>query len=261
MTQDGAAATARGGSNRANAGASKDDRQRQRAARGIRSRAAGGAIDRPSPPRRRRPALAALAVLLIVGGAALAGLLALRLDSREYVLVVGQDMAIGQEFTTANLLRKRVASEGDMLIREADADRVLGGYARSALRAGQFLDETMVSQEPPMPAELVEVGIPLVSTNVPPGLRAGDEVRLIRVGDTSVPAVPLATGLVIATNTTGGGDDLTGGAEAKLATIVVPADAADSVVDASANNRLGVALVGRGNSLEDVSLTTLEPSS
>ncbi|MDP9820660.1 SAF domain-containing protein [Nocardioides massiliensis] len=259
MTQDGAAATATGGST---GGSSKDDRQRQRAARGIRSRAAAsGPTDRPTPPRRRRPALAALAVLLIVGGAALAGLLALRLDSREYVLVVGQDMAIGQEFTTDNLLRKRVASEGDMLIREADADQVIGAYARSALRAGQFLDETMVDRNPPVPDDLVQVGIPLVSTNVPPGLRAGDEVRLIRVGETSVAAEPLATGLVTATDTAGGGDDIAGGSAARLATIVVPADAADGVVDAAATNRLGVALIGRGASLEDVTLTILESSS
>lgn len=254
MTQDGAAATATGGT-------TKEDRQRQRAARGVRSRAAATSSDRPSPPRRRRPALAALAVLLIVGGAALAGLLALRLDSREYVLVVGQDMAIGQEFTTQNLLRKRVAAEGDLLVREADADQVLGAYARTALRQGQLLDETMVVQEPPLPDGLVQVGIPLVSTNVPPGLRPGDEIRLIRVGEVNVPAAPLATGLVLATGSSGEGDDLTGGASSRLATIVIPDEAADAVVDASATNRLGVALIGSGASLEDVSLTALESSS
>ena len=54
------------------------ERQRQRASRGI-GRSAGGPANRlPAPPRQRRPALAAIAVLLIVGGALLAGLLAIR---------------------------------------------------------------------------------------------------------------------------------------------------------------------------------------
>ncbi len=57
----------------------------------------------PSPPRRRRPALTALAVLLIVGGAALAGWLALRLDSREPVLVVNQQISAGEKITAGML--------------------------------------------------------------------------------------------------------------------------------------------------------------
>ena len=72
--------------------------------------------DRPSPPRRRRPALAAIAVLLIVGGAALAGLLALRLDSREPVLVMTQDVPVGTKITADMLGTTRVASEGLKLI-------------------------------------------------------------------------------------------------------------------------------------------------
>ena len=68
----------------------QDARFRSRG-RKTRVRAHPGCLDRsnvPAPPRRRRPALTALAVLLIVGGAALAGLLAVRMDSREPVLVV-----------------------------------------------------------------------------------------------------------------------------------------------------------------------------
>ena len=70
------------------------ERQRQRASRGI-GRSAGGPANRPPPPRQRRPALAAIAVLLIVGGALLAGLLAIRMDSRVPVLAVTQEIPAG----------------------------------------------------------------------------------------------------------------------------------------------------------------------
>src|SRR5690606_34671333 len=105
------------------------DRQRDRAARGIgtgRSSRSNG--DRPTPPRRRRPALGILAVLLIVGGAALAGLLALRLDSRVPVVVLAQDVPAGTQITSANLTTTRVAADGLKLIEESQIDQVLGTY-------------------------------------------------------------------------------------------------------------------------------------
>ncbi len=63
----------------------------------------------PSPPKRRRPALTALAVLLIVGGAALAGLLAVRMDSREPVIVLNADVAVGQQITAGMLTSLNVS--------------------------------------------------------------------------------------------------------------------------------------------------------
>lgn len=257
MTQTTHDATAAG-----SAGTTTSDRQRQRAARGIRSRsAAAGADQRPSPPRRRRPALAAVAVLLIVGGAALAGLLALRLDSREYVLVVGQDLAIGQEITPDVLVRSRVAAESTLLVRENQASQVLGTYARIALQEGQLLDTTMLVRTPPAGDDTATVGVPLASANVPPGLRAGDEVRLIRISDGTNPAGALATALVTDTGSTGGGDGLGATAEARLATLLVPADAADAVVDAAATGRLGMALLRRGVAVDEAVLTPLGDAS
>lgn len=76
-----------------------------------------GADDRradrlPPAPRERRPLLAAFAVLLIVGGAAVAGLLALRADTRVPVLVLARDVATGQQITADDLAVTPVASEG-----------------------------------------------------------------------------------------------------------------------------------------------------
>ncbi len=71
----------------------------------------------PSPPRQRRPALAALAVLLIVGGAAIAGLLALRADSRVPVLVARHDIAVGARITRDDLAVARIAGENVKYVR------------------------------------------------------------------------------------------------------------------------------------------------
>lgn len=91
---------------------SGQDRQRDREARGIRVRQKSDySGDRPTPPHRRRPALAALAVILIVGGAAIAGLLAMRLDSRTPVLVLNQDVAVGTKITSSMFTSSDVATE------------------------------------------------------------------------------------------------------------------------------------------------------
>lgn len=90
---------------------------------------------------------------------------------------------------------------------------------------------------------------------------AGDEVQLIRVGDGTNPPGALATGLVQQIGATGGGDGLGSAPQGQLATLVVPSAAAEAVVDASANGRLGIALISRGATLDDVSLTVLEPAS
>ncbi len=239
-------------------GISVQDRQRDRAARGIRSRSAVAGIgsDRPSPPRRRRPAIAAIAVLLIVGGAALAGLLALRLDSRVPVLVVTQDVPAGTEITTDVLGTTRVASEGLDLIPESDARSVLGTYASSALSAGQLLDTKLLTTAEPIGADQVRVGVPLQSGQVPPGLRSGDEVRIVRLGDGTNPVRPLAVGLYLESDSVESGG-LSGGATSSTATLLVPASAADEIIDAAGNEVLGMALIRRGVPLDEAKLTVL----
>ena len=237
---------------------SAQDRQRRRALRGIGS-SSEKAPGLPSPPRRRRPALAAVAVLLIVGGAALAGLLALRLDSRVPVLVLAQDVPAGTEITADLLRTTDVASEGTLLIAESDANQVIGLHARTSLTEGQLLDTTMLQDGAPYPDGTVRVGVPLTVGLVPSGLRADDEVRLVRASDGSNAPEPLAVALVISTSAaeqSGGlaGGDGTGGSSA---TLLVPEDAADAIIDASGSDLLGIALLSRGVTLDDAQLTVL----
>ena len=69
-------------------------------------------------------------MLLIVGGAAAAGLLALRADERVPVLVAVADIAVGQEITTDAVGTTPVASEGLKLIPSSQQDLVVGQFAR-----------------------------------------------------------------------------------------------------------------------------------
>ncbi len=234
-------------------GTSVEDRQRERAQRGIGTRSAARNDGRPSPPKRRRPAIAVIGVLLIVGGAALAGLLALRMDSREPVVVLSTDVSAGTEITSDMLAQTNVASDSSLLVPADQADQIVGTYAKTALSEGQLLDTTMLVEASPFSADVAEVGITLSPGRVPTGLRSGDLVRVARLGDGQSPVRPLATAIVMQTSAAdGGGGALSGGGEVgATASLLVPAGAADAIVDAAGNDIIGLSLIERGLSPEE----------
>ncbi len=211
----------------------------------------------PAPPRRRRPALTALAVLLIVGGAALAGLLAVRMDSREPVLVVAQQIPAGELITADMLESRNVSGEGIGTIPRDQADQVVGTlYARQTIYPGQLLQADLLRKDPPLQVDQAQVGVPLTSGKYPPGLRSGDAVRLVRIGDAQSPSAALCTGLVLSVSegkSSGFGSD----ARSSVATVVVPQSVADEVVGATGTDELGIALVGRGVSIDEAEITDL----
>ncbi|MET0447610.1 MAG: SAF domain-containing protein [Aeromicrobium sp.] len=200
-------------------------------------------------------------MLLIVGGAALAGLLALRLDSREPVLVLTQDVPAGTEITSEMLGSTRVASEGLSLIPEDDASGIVGKtYARTSLNAGQLLDTNVLTTTEPFGTDEVRLGVSLTAGQVPLDLKSGDEVRIVRLGDGSNPVQPLAVGLVLDVDQSDGGGGLSGGSSSSSASLLVPARASDAVIDAAGNELLGMALIRRGVQIEDAQLLVLEGS-
>ena len=214
----------------------------------------------PSPPKRRRPALTALAVLLIVGGAALAGLLAIRMDSREPVLVVDADVSTGELITADMLKSTNVSGDGLQTISYDQRNQVAGKlYARQTIYKGQLLQKSLLRKNPPLEVEQAQVGVPLTSGKYPPGLRSGDAVRLVKIGDTQTPSQALATGLVLevkATKSGGFGSD----AKASVATVVVPQDVVDQIVGATGSDQLGIALIGRGVAIDDAEINNLLPA-
>lgn len=217
-----------------------------------------GAVRPPSPTKHRRGGLIGLAVLLIVGSAAVAGLLAIRLDSRSAVLVAGRSIAIGQQITQADLREARVASEGLTLIPVSDSRQVVGTYAAQEIPAGRLLDAAMLAKQGYLVEGKASVGVAVPAGRMPAnGLRQGDRVQIIRVTDGS-PKVLVESAVVStapgAPSSRGGGGLIGGGssrssASAEVATVVVSAEDGPQVAAGSAANELSLVLVGRGTQL------------
>jgi hypothetical protein len=192
-----------------------------------------------------------LAILLIVGSAAIAGLLALRIDSRVPVLVAAREIPVGAQISLADLATQRVASDGLEVLPATAADQIVGRYAAASIPAGRLLDQAMFAQTGFLKDGAVAVGVSLAPGRMPAsGLRAGDRVQVVDVKD--------GVGVVLVDNATvssapdtsisGGafGGGAAGGSGNVVATLIVPPASAPSVAASSAANRIAVVLVRRG---------------
>jgi hypothetical protein len=228
------------------------DRQRQRAERGVgTTRRPGGRL--PTNTKRRRPAVAALAALLIVGGALIAGLLAIRMDERQAVIQISQNVGVGEKITREDLAEARVAGDSLTLIPADRANEIIGAYAKVNLIKGQLLDPGQLTRTTPIAAGKAAVGIVLVDGRIPAaGLRSGDQVELVRIGQGSQSPVLIGTATVLdvpkqSADSAGlGGKSTT----SQAATVLVDRELVKVVTDASGNNRIAVALLKSGTSVE-----------
>ena len=222
------------------------DRQRSRAGRRAATPNAAGQI---APPRQRRPALAALALLLIVGGALVAGLLAVRMDSRVPVLVATQDIEPGARITADDFGVVRVASEGLGLLPEELADQVDGAYATRSIPANTLLDQNMVSTDDPIPAGRTVVSVPL--NNAPGRIASGDVVDVFRTRDASSSDEPdfLGQGYVLEVSRPSS-DELGGSQQTGTASLLVDESAAIDIVNAAAGEVAGLAITDSGQDPE-----------
>lgn len=187
--------------------------------------------------------LAALAVLLIVGGAAVAGLLALRADTRVPVLVAAHDIPVGQLITEADLTQTSVAAEGTFLVPADRSDVVVGRHARVAISAGQLLDTTMVTEQGLLEPGLVAVGASLAPGRMPAsGLQPGDVVQLVEVADGSGKVV--VPDAVVSSFYDGGAE--VGASGSAVVTLIVDEAAGADVAGIAADGSLAVVLVSRG---------------
>lgn len=222
------------------------DRQRSRAGRRAATPNAAGQI---APPRQRRPALAALALLLIVGGALVAGLLAVRMDSRVPVLVAQQAIEPGAEITADDIGVVRVASDNIGLIGEEYADDVVGAYATTRIEPDTLLTENNVSSETPIPDGRAIVSVPLEGKLAPTStVRSGDLVQVVRATASSggtEDAKVLGTALVLEV-TEPEVDDLGGPGEVPTASLLVLDDVALEVIDAASAGEAGLAILQSG---------------
>jgi hypothetical protein len=222
--------------------------------------AKAGAVRPPSPTKHRRGGLIGLAVLLIVGSAAVAGLLAVRLDSRSAVLVAGRPIAIGQQITQADLRETRVASEGLNLLPVSQSAQVIGKYAAQAIPAGRLLDAAMLQSKGYLVAGKVAVGVAVPPGRMPAnGLQQGDRVQIIRVTggspkvlvDSAVISTPPANASSRSSGGLIGGGSSQSSGQAAVATVMVSSEDAPAVAAGSAANELSLVLVERGAQLGD----------
>ncbi|HET6758751.1 MAG TPA: SAF domain-containing protein [Propionibacteriaceae bacterium] len=231
------------------------DRQRQREQRKASGPGSPGSR-LPATPRRRRPAVAALAALLVVGGALVAGVLAVRMDERQAVIQVSQDVAVGQKITSADITEARVAADVPGLIPSSRAKEVVGLFAKVAMSKGQLLDKSMLTRQGPLQPGKAAVGIVLAPGRVPAaGLASGDLVELVRIGQGSVQSAVIAEATVLAVGQSSDNGstlgDQSSSTPAQTATVLIDRADVQAVTDASGNNRIAVALLQQGTSLGD----------
>ncbi|GLY33080.1 SAF domain-containing protein [Kineosporia sp. NBRC 101731] len=210
------------------------------------SKATPGTERLPRPPGTRRPGLAVLAVLLIVLGAAVAGLLALRLDDRQDVLVARSTIVVGQQITAENLAVAKVASDGVAVISADQADAVIGRFASAEIPPGRLLDPGMLASTSLLGADKAGVGVSLGVGRYPAGgLEAGDVVQVVRAvegegkeiaGRATVSSVKTSDDSVFAS----------GGESQAVVTLIVSRNEAVQVAAAAAADQISLVLLERG---------------
>jgi hypothetical protein len=224
-----------------------DPAARTTRANGSATSGARPATDRlPRPPGRRRPGLAVIAVLLIVLGAAVAGLLALRIDERVPVLVARHRIGVGEQITAEDLSIARMATEGVSVIQADQASQVIGRFASQEIPAGRLMDAGMLNTSGLLTDGQAAVGIALPAGRFPAGgLETGDVVQVVQAVD--------GVGKVIATRAVVGSivDPSEGsfgatGSTTTVVTVVVSDRISPAVAAAAMADQVSLVLLRRG---------------
>lgn len=152
---------------------------------------APGASAYGEPPRlgvvaprapRRRTAVTGLVVGALLATVCMLGFAALLTssDDRASVLVATRPVAAGQRFTADDVAVVKVAvADGVGSVPAADQSRVVGRVAAFGVPKGGLLTAGHVAVGPAVEAGMAVVGLSLRAGQYPPGLRAGDRVRLV----------------------------------------------------------------------------------
>lgn len=207
----------------------------------------GAAGDRlPRPPGRRRPGLAVLAVLLIVLGAAVAGLLALRIDERVPVLVARQRIGVGEQITKDDLSVARMATEGVAVIPADQTGQVIGRYANQEITPGRLIDAGMLKTSGLLTTGQAAVGVALAPGRFPAGgLETGDIVQVVRAvegtGKVIAPRATVASVVDPSEGTFGSGANST-----TVVTVVVDDSVSPAVAAAAMADQVSLVLLRRG---------------
>jgi hypothetical protein len=198
--------------------------------------------------------VALLAVLLIVLGAAIAGLLAIRLDSREQVLVARRDISAGQQIAREDLAVTRVAADGIRLVPSSQAGDVVGRYATGRIAAGRLIDPLMLAGSGLLTPTTAAVGMALAPGRYPAsGLESGDVVQVVRTVDGSGRVI---SGNAVVGSVSTPADGVFGGdgGDTTVVTVVVPRGEAPDVAAAASADQVSLVLLSRGTALDGAAL-------
>lgn len=188
----------------------------------------------------------ALAALLVIAAAVAAVVVYQRMTASANVLVVDRPLVYGQVIASEDLRVANVTGTGVSTVRASRRNEVVGRRVRATLDKGTVLADSMLIHGPLIgPGESVAPAA-LRPGTFPAGLLPGDRVRVVRLpgsGSTqgSEPrALTNATVLSVASP-----KDRVGTANTAVS-LIVPAEAADTVAAAGAAGQISLVLVGAG---------------
>jgi hypothetical protein len=188
-----------------------------------------------------------LAVLLIVFGAAVAGLLATRIDQRVPVLVARSEIGVGQQISRDDLAIAEVASSGLTTIPVAQTAQVIGKYATEAIAPGRLIDGSMLGTSGLLVPGKAAVGIALAQGRYPAsGLKTGDVVQVVRTVEGKA---TLITADAVVGTVQSPGSNVFGSSTSSnntIVTIVVSDQQSPTIAAAAAASQLSLVLLRRG---------------
>ncbi|MCI0686032.1 MAG: SAF domain-containing protein [Sporichthyaceae bacterium] len=208
----------------------------------------GGGPGHPLLPprvRRRQPGLAAAGLVLTVGGAAISAALVLNAGDTVSVLTVVRDVPAGVALTRDDLAVAQVAGSGVSAVRSGEARLVIGRTTVTSIPRGTLLNAAMLTEHPVPDTGEVAVGLVLPPGNVPSIDLAGRVVGIYRVvkapdgAEQATILVPRALVISAEFDKSGTGK--------VLITVVTAQSAAAAVLQASAEEEVGLAVLPVGS--------------
>ncbi|MFF4343194.1 hypothetical protein ACFY00_25105 [Kitasatospora sp. NPDC001540] len=150
----------------------------------------------PAQVRERRPALAVLAALLILAGG-LGGMVTYQQAGEKVDAVkVVQRVAPGQGIPASAIEPVRVSKDTDVAYVPWEQRNLLNTkyFAATDIPAGTLLTGSMLTAKGGVAGDQAIVGLSVKTGSYPPGLRAGDRVRVLWVGKDAAKAGAPGTG-------------------------------------------------------------------
>lgn len=211
----------------------------------------------PTQPRERRPGLAALGLLIVVACGLGTAYLVNAAGERVSAVEITQRIAPGQKIPAEALTEVQVAKDSNLKFVPWEQRGVLTGKYSAAVEipAGTLLTGPMLTDAAGLAGDQAVVGLALKGGQFPPGLKAGDRVRVVGTGRDA--AKSTATGSATAQPGSSGSAELAGSAivrevfrptngDANAAlslSVIVPASAAGGVTQAASSGDVALVLL------------------